>query len=75
MLAEDEWPVGAAAHRLCGCVEAQEIIPAIAREEPFDVQMEYVLWAGKKDCILAENRLYCFQLRGGGCHGAFAAAV
>lgn len=43
MLAEDEWPVGAAAHRLCGCVEAQEIIPAIAREEPFDVQMEYVL--------------------------------
>ena len=43
MLAEDEWPVGAAAHLLCGCVEAQEIIPAIAQEETFDVQMEYVL--------------------------------
>lgn len=32
-----------AAYRALGCVEAQEIIPAIAREEPFDVQMEYVL--------------------------------
>ena len=43
MLAEDGWTVDAAAHRLCGCVEAQEIIPAIAQEKPFDVQMEYVL--------------------------------
>ena len=43
MLAEDSWAVVASAHLLCGCVEAQEIIPAIAREEPFDVQMEYVL--------------------------------
>ena len=43
MLAEDGWTVDTAAHRLCGCVEAQELIPAIAREEPFDVQMEYVL--------------------------------
>ena len=32
-----------AAYRALGCVHAQEVIPAIAREEPFDVQMEYVL--------------------------------
>ena len=32
-----------AAYRALGCVHAQEIIPAIAEEEPFDVQMEYVL--------------------------------
>ena len=32
-----------AAYRKLGCVHAEEIIPAIAEEEPCDVQMEYVL--------------------------------
>ena len=32
-----------AAYRALGCTHAQEIIPAIAEEEPCDVQMEYVL--------------------------------
>ena len=32
-----------AAYRKLGCVHAEEIIPAIAAEEPCDVQMEYVL--------------------------------
>lgn len=32
-----------AAYRKLGCVHAEEIIPAIAEEEPCDVQMEYPL--------------------------------
>lgn len=32
-----------AAYRALGCVHAEEIIPAIAQEEPCDVQMEFVL--------------------------------
>lgn len=32
-----------AAYKALGCVHAEEIIPWIADEEPFDVQMEYVL--------------------------------
>lgn len=32
-----------AAYRRLGCVHAEEIIPAIAEEEPCDVQMEYTL--------------------------------
>ena len=32
-----------AAYRALGCTHAREIIPAIAEEEPCDVQMEYVL--------------------------------
>lgn len=32
-----------AAYRKLGCVHAEEIIPAIAQEEPWDVQLEYVL--------------------------------
>ena len=32
-----------AAYRRLGCVHAEQIIPAIAEEEPFDVQMEFVL--------------------------------
>lgn len=32
-----------AAYHALGCVEAQEVISAIAQEEPFDVQMEYAL--------------------------------
>jgi len=32
-----------AAYKALGCVYATEIIPAIADEEPFDVQLEYVL--------------------------------
>ena len=32
-----------AAYKALGCVHAEEIIPWIADEEPFDVQLEYVL--------------------------------
>ncbi len=32
-----------AAYRRLGCVDAVEIIPAIAEREPFDIQMEYAL--------------------------------
>ena len=32
-----------AAYKALGCVPAEEIIPWIADEEPFDVQLEYVL--------------------------------
>ncbi len=32
-----------AAYKALGCVHAEEIIPWIANEEPFDVQLEYVL--------------------------------
>ena len=32
-----------AAYRSLGCVEAEEINKAIAENEPFDIQMEYVL--------------------------------
>ncbi len=32
-----------AAYKVLGCVHAEEIIPWIADEEPFDVQLEFVL--------------------------------
>jgi hypothetical protein len=32
-----------AVYKALGCVHAEEIIPWIADEEPFDVQLEYVL--------------------------------
>lgn len=32
-----------AAYKALGCVHAEEIIPWIADEEPFDGQLEYVL--------------------------------
>ncbi|WP_155988230.1 hypothetical protein [Oribacterium sp. P6A1] len=32
-----------AAYKALGCVHAEEIIPWIADEEPFDVQLEFVL--------------------------------
>ena len=32
-----------AAYKALGCVYATEIIPWIAEEEPYDVQMEYIL--------------------------------
>lgn len=36
-----------AAYRALGCVHAREIEPRLAAEEPFDVQLEYVLTAGE----------------------------
>ncbi len=32
-----------AAYKALGCVRAEEVIPWIADEEPFDVQLEYLL--------------------------------
>lgn len=42
-IVDGNWLLLQAAYKALGCVHAEEIIPWIADEEPFDVQMEYVL--------------------------------